>query len=373
MLRRLSVLALPWILSAFASVQAQDFAGTWTMPTPSGGAITLTLQLDAGGRATGSLSGNGNSFPLQGERQGSGLVGRATIPGGALHFEASQTGDQLTMVLAELDPQGQPNPASRQELHFSRQGVMGGGGPANPFAAAGGAASGDPYLGTFGNDEVSMTIAAQQGGYGGALTVQGQALPFTAQRTGDHLTGSIGSGGTTYIFEARVQGSTLAILSDGQTVTLQRQGAGDGGMGQSAMMAQGPMTQPGSPMGGAGGGAGGNTQLGQLLLSSKWCSFSYSGTSDNSGSGSSHTSQVQFFPDGTAVQTTGGESYSGGNNGSVAGQSSGGQHYYWQVQGNTLQVSADRTQWVPVNLQVSRNSNGYPIVTADGTEYMQCN
>jgi len=373
MLRRLSLLALPWILSAFASVQAQDFAGTWTMPTPSGGAITLTFQLDAQGRATGTLAGNGNSFPLQGQRQGGGLVGQATIPGGALHFEASQAGDQLTMVLAELDAQGQPTAASRQELHFSRQGGMGGGSPPNPFAAAGGAASGDPYLGTFGNDQVTLTIAAQQGGYGGALTVQGQPLPFTAQRTGDHLTGSIGSGGTTYMFEARVQGNSLAILSDGQTVMLQRQGGG--AMGQSPMMPQGPTTQPGSPMGGGngGGGVGGNTQLGQLLLSSKWCSFSYSGTSDNSGSGSSHTSRVQFFPDGTVVQTTGGESYSGGNNGSVAGQSTGGQHYYWQVQGTTLQVSADRTQWVPVNLQVSRNSNGYPIVTADGTEYMQCN
>lgn len=373
MFRRLTLLTLPWILSAFASAQAQDFSGTWIMPTPNGGTVTVTFQLDAAGRATGSLAGNGNSFPLQGQRQGAGLIGQATIPGGALHFEASQSGDQLTMVLAEVDAQGQSNPASRQELHFTRQGGMGNDGPANPFAASAGAVAGDQYVGTFANEQVTMTMAAQQGGYGGMLTVQGQALPFTAQRTGDHLTGSFGSGGTTYIFEARIQGSALAILSDGQTVMLQRQGGG-AGMGQSPVMAQNPMAQPG-PMGGgnSGGGVGGNTQLGQLLLSSKWCSFSYSGTSDNSGSGSSHSSRVQFFPDGTAVQTTGGESYSGGNNGSVAGQSAGGQHYYWQVQGSTLQVSADRAQWVPVNLQVSRNSNGYPIVTADGTEYMQCN
>jgi hypothetical protein len=41
--------------------------------------------------------------------------------------------------------------------------------------------------------------------------------------------------------------------------------------------------------------------------------------------------------------------------------------------GNSLQVSGDGAQWAPVNLSVSRNSNGYPIITADGTEYMQCN
>lgn len=377
MSRRLTLLVVPWLLTAFASVQAQDYAGTWTMPTPSGGALTLTLQLDAGGRATGSLSGNGNSFPLEGRRQGGGIVGQATIPGGALHFEASQAGDQLTMVLAEVDAQGQPNPQSRQELHFTRQGGMGGGnalgsgGATNPLITSG--ELGDQYVGTFANDEVTMTVAAQQGGYGGALQLQGQSIPFTAQRTGDHLTGSFGSGGTTYIFEARVQGNALAILSDGQTVMLQRQGAGGGTLSRSPMPQQNPMTQQSPGMGGGGGGPGENTPLGQLLLSSKWCSFSYSGTSDNTGSGSSRSSQVQFFPDGTAVQTTGGESYYGGNNGTASGQSSGGQRYYWQVQGTSLQVSQDRAQWVPVNIQVSRNSNGYPIITADGTEYMQCN
>jgi hypothetical protein len=57
-----------------------------------------------------------------------------------------------------------------------------------------------------------------------------------------------------------------------------------------------------------GGGAGAGTQLGQLLLSSAWCSFSYSGTTDNTGTGRSSTSRVQFSADGTALQTNGGES-----------------------------------------------------------------
>lgn len=387
MLRRLSLLALPWILTTAAPVSAQDYAGTWTMATPNGGAITLTLQLDNSGRVSGSLSGNGNSFPLEGRRQGGGLVGQATIPGGALHFEASQSGGQLTMVLAEMDQSGQPNAATRQELRFTRAGgagnaMAGGGmgsasGGGNPFGvgASGGGGGGDPYVGTFANGEVTFSISPAQGGYAGSLQVQGQSIPFSAQRTGDHLTGNLNSGGTTYIFEARVQGNTLSVLSDGQTVTLERSGAGGGGAPMMGAPPQNGMQNGmngGGGMGG-GGGAGASTQLGQLLLSSAWCSFSYSGTSDNTGTGRSNTSRVQFSADGTAVQTTGGESYYNGNNGSVAGQSSGGQRYYWKVMGSTLQVSGDGTQWVPVNLSVSRNSNGYPIITADGTEYMQCN
>lgn len=386
MLRRLSLLALPWILTTAAPVSAQDYAGTWTMATPNGGTITLTLQQDNTGRVSGSLSGNGNSFPLEGRRQGGGLVGQATIPGGALHFEASQSGGQLTMVLAEMDQSGQPNVATRQELRFTRAGGagnamlgggMGSGGNAmggNPFGGAStGGSGGDPYVGTFANGEVTFSISPGQGGYAGNLQVQGQSIPFTAQRTGDHLTGNLSSGGTTYIFEARLQGNTLSILSDGQTVTLERAGADLGG-GGAPMMA--PAAPQGSMMNGGGmggGGAGASTQLGQLLLSSAWCSFSYSGTTDNTGTGRSNTSRVQFSADGTAVQTTGGESYYSGNSGSVAGQSSGGQRYYWKVMGNSLQVSGDGAQWVPVNLSVSRNSNGYPIITADGTEYMQCN
>jgi hypothetical protein len=387
MLRRLSLLALPWILITAAPVSAQDYAGTWTMATPNGGSITLTLQLDNSGRVSGSLSGNGNSFPLEGQRQGGGLVGQATIPGGALHFEASQSGGQLTMVLAELDQAGQPNAATRQELRFTRaggagnamvSGGMGGGnsmGGGNPFGGVGaGGGGGDPYIGTFANGEVTFSITPGQGGYAGNLQVQGQSIPFTAQRTGDHLTGNLSSGGTTYIFEARLQGNTLSVLSDGQTVTLERAGVGGGA---APMMGTAPQNgmQNGVNSGGMGdgGGAGAGTQLGQLLLSSAWCSFSYSGTTDNTGTGRSSTSRVQFSADGTALQTNGGESYYNGNNGSVAGQSSGGQRYYWKVMGNSLQVSGDGAQWAPVNLSVSRNSNGYPIITADGTEYMQCN
>ena len=58
-------------------------------------------------------------------------------------------------------------------------------------------------------------------------------------------------------------------------------------------------------------------------------------------------------------------------NGSVYSQSQGGQTARWQVQGGRLFVDLGAGPQ-PVALSVARNSNGYPIITADGTEYSQC-
>jgi hypothetical protein len=47
----------------------------------------------------------------------------------------------------------------------------------------------------------------------------------------------------------------------------------------------------------------------------------------------------------------------------------------WAVKGGQLYMSdpPETPQLVAVPLQVTRNSNGYPILTADGKEYSQCN
>ncbi|MBI4500572.1 MAG: hypothetical protein HY700_05365 [Gemmatimonadetes bacterium] len=193
----------------------------------------------------------------------------------------------------------------------------------------------------------------------------------------DRLTGSFSSGGTTYLFEARVQGDALSLVSDGQTYALQRQGAN-----APAAVVPGP-----TPVAGGGGGAPAgmsqqDQQLAQLLLSSRWCYFSYSGVAGSS-SGSSRTERAIFGANGTLVVQTGGESYysadvrnSLGNTiaqGSTAGQSAGGQQFRWKVNQGMLMLSGDGVNWQPVALQVAQNSNGYPIITADGKEYSQCN
>nr|MBI3612443.1 hypothetical protein [Nitrospirota bacterium] len=112
-----------------------------------------------------------------------------------------------------------------------------------------------------------------------------------------------------------------------------------------------------------------SAQLSQLLLSSAWCSFSY-----NQVSGASHSTRVQFSANGNWSSGSRGETYSSGPNGSVAGQHDAGTGGQWAVQQGQLFMSnpPETPALSPVNLTIKRNSNGYPILTADGTEYSQC-
>lgn len=45
----------------------------------------------------------------------------------------------------------------------------------------------------------------------------------------------------------------------------------------------------------------------------------------------------------------------------------------WKVQDNVLHLSGDGFNWEPQPLQITQNSNAYPIVKAGGKEYMICN
>jgi hypothetical protein len=134
---------------------------------------------------------------------------------------------------------------------------------------------------------------------------------------------------------------------------------------------------PGTPSSRSASGT--DLQLAQLLQSSPWCSFQYNQTS-----GRTSTSRYIFRPDGTVtfgsnseggtVNQFGGGSVNlgGGATGSVYDQSQGGGRLRWKVQQGMLHLD-DGKGFQPVALNVTRNSSGYPIITADGTEYSQCN
>lgn len=105
----------------------------------------------------------------------------------------------------------------------------------------------------------------------------------------------------------------------------------------------------------------------QLLLSSAWCSFSY-----NKISGTTKTTRARFYSNGTYGFGNQRESQSSGQYGSVYGQSGGGGGGHWQVQGGELYMGEGGGALEPVQTVLKRNSNGYPIIVADGVEYMQC-
>jgi hypothetical protein len=105
----------------------------------------------------------------------------------------------------------------------------------------------------------------------------------------------------------------------------------------------------------------------KLLLASAWCSFSYSQTS-----GTTRTTRAQFYRDGTYRFGNQRESHSSGQYGSVYGQGAGGGGGRWKVQGGELLMSEGAAPLEKVQTVLKRNSNGYPIIVADGVEYMQC-
>lgn len=131
--------------------------------------------------------------------------------------------------------------------------------------------------------------------------------------------------------------------------------------GQVRGQAQGAPTAP--------RGAG-NDQLSQLLVSSAWCHLRY-----NQAAGTSHTTKIRFNPNGSWSDFSEHDIYIANNLGSAQSTSnsqSGGQ---WAVKGGQLYMSnpPETPELALVPLSITRNSNGYPIITADGREYSMCN
>lgn len=107
----------------------------------------------------------------------------------------------------------------------------------------------------------------------------------------------------------------------------------------------------------------------RVLLANDWCSFSYSGSGSY---GHSSKSRVHLSSDGTISRKSGSENYSSNQYGSMASQGNGGDDGRWQVREGVLYLSSGNAPLQPVNLTITRNSNGAPILKADGVEYMRC-
>ncbi len=242
--------------------------------------------------------------------------------------------------------------------------------------------------------------------YTGSWTIPGGNAPIvlTLRQGAGQVTGML-TGQATFQVQARINGNMFEGLATSQTgriyIAGQLQGAdaltvvmgevdAAGTPQQQTMrsftatrgggragVATGPGTGQAQGMGtgqGAsrqGGGVATNPQdqqIAQLLLRSPWCYFSYSQTS-----GTTRTERVVYRADGTGVQSTGGETYNSGANGTVSGQSQGGTAFRWRVQNGVLMATSDGVQWGQYPLQITQNSNGSPIITAAGKEYSMCN
>ena len=367
-MRRLTAIVVAYLSVAVAgSANAQDFSGTFSTPTGTGGTLTLVLRQNAQGQVTGTLTGS-TQFQVQAQLTNGQVRGYAVAPGGRLYLQGQLQEAGLMLSLAEVGPDGQPQAQTARTVMMSRAAD----GTAGAPRAAAPAAPSDPYVGTFSDGNLAITLSRAAQGYTGTATSQGQQLPLVAQRTGDRLVGQYLMNGVQLPFQATVQGDEMVLALDDGTVRLQRTaGAGAPGGGS-------PFAAPGGGTGATGAGSGlaatpQDQQIAQLLLSSPWCYFNYTSVPGSSSSGRTNTERVVFQRDGTGVQSTGGESYYSNPYGSSAGQATGGQGFQWRVQGGMLVISGDGAQWQQIPLQITRNSNGYPIVTAGGKEYATCN
>lgn len=119
------------------------------------------------------------------------------------------------------------------------------------------------------------------------------------------------------------------------------------------------------------GNTSNDASIKRFLLANDWCSFSYSGSSSGS-YGHSSTSRVHLSSNGMISRRSGSENYSSNSNGSMASQGNSGDTGRWEVRGGVLYLSDGNTPMQAVNLTMTRNSNGSPILKAGGVEYMQC-
>ena len=84
MVRQVPLLAACALLT-IGNARAQTFTGTYTLPNQTG-VVTLTLKQDAQGKVTGTLSGNGSTFQIQGEADGEDLIALASTHSAAIRL-----------------------------------------------------------------------------------------------------------------------------------------------------------------------------------------------------------------------------------------------------------------------------------------------
>ena len=186
-------------------------------------------------------------------------------------------------------------------------------------------------------------------------------------------TGKLTVGGDT--MEYAVQGKRLLLSMGGAQLAWVRAGTRPAPVPQSAQAdpprAQPQSAQPGSPAPRARRNAAqpaADPRLQQLLLSSPWCSFHYS-----QAGGTTHQSRVIFRPDGTVTRNGQSELYSSGSGGQYYSGSKGSEATRYEVRGQRLFVDMqDGMGLRDVELTVTLNSNGYPILHSLGEEYSQC-
>ncbi len=232
--------------------------------------------------------------------------------------------------------------------------------------------SGSRVTGTLSGNGAQFAVEAEFGADGGFYgTARG--------RDGSLVIGGELDGAALGLALAELTAAGVPDMRSAQELRMQRVSAGGAtpsttGPGTAASAAPGA-SGTAAPRGGASAAPPANAlaatpadrQLADLLVSSMWCNLQYSQQM-----GATTVERVVFGRDGRIASRTQRESAVNNSQGSYYGLGTDAVQGYWRVQGGRLQLSQDGRNYEPVPLTVSRNSNGYPIITTNNKEYYQC-
>lgn len=264
-LRIPSVVLFASLLLCSQVAHAQNYNGTYTVSNQQGGTVTLSLNQDGGGNITGSMTGNGQRYTVEGIVDQGVAMGMIYNDMGGVYFEARLGGSQLNVTLIEPDANNQPDYSRTQQLFLNRQGSGAatpsqGKPPAKPPA---GNAQGGRSGGRGGSSSLIGSWSCQ--------SVEGQAqLQFVSQNqliyNGERTQYSLVEGVIRVMEEYGPADYRYNLSGDNLVVTDQY-----GGSMQCTRVAQGQQRQ------GATGGAGasGGTGMERLLRGEK-CAYSSS-------------------------------------------------------------------------------------------------
>jgi hypothetical protein len=204
---------------AFAQPQFEGVGGDWIAKAIN---RTISLKIEiTNGVLSGTLEGMGEPFTLSGRLVGTKAEGTATSQSGEAYFKIEVKGDVLTLTLANLNENNQPDLASGVTVQLDRDF-----GPKaqDAFQIAGFAAPpSDPLLASWKNPSLFVTIkGAGTNKYTGSIEINKQKATISA--TGNHmnLKGSFKLGKVTKFFSAKLENEKLKFVLDGKTQVLSK-------------------------------------------------------------------------------------------------------------------------------------------------------
>jgi hypothetical protein len=213
-------------------------------------------------------------------------------------------------------------------------------------------------------ERLPFTLAGEQ------LTVKSEGMPLTLSRGGAAVKKAGAVARAAEKAQAKGDDADAEALAEAQAWLVKQQGGQVQVRGPGTQVQAGPAgVQVRTGQAAPAPQRAGNDQLSRLLLSSNWCWLRYS-------NGNSYTQKVHFSPDGTWQDFSESDIYSNNQYTQTTAQLTGNRQGggQWAVRNGQLFLSTPESpQLAPVPLTITQNSNGYPIINADGREYSQCN